>query len=150
MDGTDLFRQYYIPQDVRSSKAETICNTLVEIEPDVDIKKEECRLSPDNACSVSSRCDIVYEYLDRAEAKAMLVETFFAGSDYIVVSCSGMASSNSFNDIVTTHPMRRLYVCDDGVSNSGESFGLIIARVMVCVGHMANMILKIVLGHDKP
>lgn len=150
VDGTNLFRQCYLPRDVGFSKADAICDALIEIEPDVDLRIEECCLGPNNTCSVFSGCDIVCECLDWAEAKAMLVETLLTGSNCVVVSCSGMAGSGSSNDIVTMHPMRRLYVCGDGISDSEESFGLTAARVMVCAGHMANMVLRIALGHDKP
>ncbi len=150
VDGTNLFRQCYLPEDVGASKTDALCEKLKEIEPDADLEAFDCRLGPDNACGVFSGCDIVCECLDRADMKAMLVEALLAGSDCTVISCSGMAGSGSSNDIITARPMGRLYVCGDGISDSDDSFGLTAARVMVCAGHVANMVVRIALGHDKP
>lgn len=150
VDGSNLFRQCYLPSDVGRPKVEALRDHLLAIEPDLDIEVHDVTVGPSNACSLFGGCDVVCECFDRPEAKAMLVESILSGTDVPVVSCSGMAGFGSSNSIVTERRMSRLYVCGDGESDSSDSPGLTAARVMVCAGHVANMTLRLILGHDKP
>ena len=150
VDGSNLFRQCYLPSDVGRPKVEALRDHLLAIEPDLDIEVHDVTVGPSNACSLFGGCDVVCECFDRPEAKAMLVESILSGTDVPVVSCSGMAGFGSSNSIVTERRMSRLYVCGDGESDSSDGPGLTAARVMVCAGHVANMTLRLILGHDKP
>ena len=150
VDGSNLFRQCYLPSDVGRPKVEALRDHLLAIEPDLDIEAHDVTVGPSNACSLFGGCDVVCECFDRPEAKAMLVESILSGTDVPVVSCSGMAGFGSSNSIVTERRMSRLYVCGDGESDSSDGPGLTAARVMVCAGHAANMTLRLILGHDKP
>lgn len=150
VDGSNLFRQCYLPSDVGRPKVEALRDHLLAIEPDLDIEVHDVTVGPSNACSLFGGCDMVCECFDRPEAKAMLVESILSGTDVPVVSCSGMAGFGSSNSIVTERRMSRLYVCGDGTSDSSDGPGLTAARVMVCAGHTANMTLRLILGHDKP
>ena len=150
VDGSNLFRQCYLPSDVGRPKVEALRDHLLAIEPDLDIEVHDVTVGPSNACSLFGGCDVVCECFDRPEAKAMLVESILSGTDVPVVSCSGMAGFGSSNSIVTERRMSRLYVCGDGTSDSSDGPGLTAARVMVCAGHAANMTLRLILGHDKP
>ena len=151
VDGSNLFRQCYLPSDVGRRKTEAAAERLRAIEPDLDLEMFDGRVDAGNACSVFSGCDIVCEAFDRPEAKAELVETLLCGmDDVVVVSCSGMAGFGDSNSIRTTRPMRRLYVCGDGSSDASDGVGLTAARVMVCAGHSANLVLRLALGYEKP
>lgn len=151
VEESNLFRQCYTPSDVGKRKTDALSDGLLEIEPDLDLRVYDGEVTSDNACDVFSGCDVVCECFDRPEMKAMLVETILSGtSGTRVVSCSGMAGFGSSNDIVTERRMSRLYVCGDGSSDSSDGPGLTAARVMVCAGHVANMTIRLVLGHDKP
>ena len=150
VDGSNLFRQCYLPSDVGRPKVEALRDHLLAIEPDLDIEVHDVTVGPSNACSLFGGCDVVCECFDRPEAKAMLVESILLGTDVPVVSCSGMAGFGSSNSIVTDRRMSRLYVCGDGTSDSSDGPGLTAARVMVCAGHAANMAIRLILGHDKP
>lgn len=150
VDGSNLFRQCYLPSDVGRPKVEALRDHLLAIEPDLDIEVHDVTVGPSDACSLFGGCDVVCECFDRPEAKAMLVESILSGTDVPVVSCSGMAGFGSSNSIVTERRMSRLYVCGDGTSDSSDGPGLTAARVMVCAGHAANMTLRLILGHDKP
>ena len=150
VDGSNLFRQCYLPSDVGRPKVEALRDHLLAIEPDLDIEVHDVTVGPSNACSLFGGCDVVCECFDLPEAKAMLVESILSGTDVPVVSCSGMAGFGSSNSIVTERRMSRLYVCGDGESDSSDGPGLTAARVMVCAGHAANMTLRLILGHDKP
>ena len=150
VDGSNLFRQCYLPTDVGRPKVEALRDRLLEIEPDLSIEIHDVTVDPSNACPLFDGCDVVCECFDRPEAKAMLVESILSETDIPVVSCSGMAGFGSSNPIVTERRMSRLYVCGDGESDSSDGPGLTAARVMVCAGHAANMAVRLLLGYDKP
>ena len=151
VEDSNLFRQCYTPADVGRRKTEALSDILLEIEPGLDLRVYDEEVTADNACDVFSGCDVVCECFDRPEMKAMLVESVLSGtSGTRVVSCSGMAGFGSSNDMVTERRMSRLYVCGDGTSDSSDGPGLTAARVMVCAGHVANMTVRLVLGHGKP
>ena len=150
VDGSNLFRQCYLPADVGRLKVEALRDHLLEIEPDLTVEVHGAVVDPSNACPLFRGCDVVCECFDRPEEKAMLAETVISGSGIPVVSCSGMAGFGSSNSIVTERRMSRLYVCGDGVSDSSDGHGLTAARVMVCAGHAANMAIRLILGYEKP
>ena len=150
VEESNLFRQCYTPADVGRRKTEALSDRLLEIEPDLDLQVYDGAITADNACDVFSGCDVVCEALDRPDQKAMLVEAMLSGSESAVVSCSGMAGFGSSNSIVTERRLDRLYVCGDKTSDVEDNPGLTAARVMVCAGHMANMVVRIILGEDKP
>lgn len=150
VDSTNLFRQCYLPSDVGRRKTEAISEMLLAIEPDLDLTVFDGRVGADNACEVFGGCSVVCECFDAAEQKAMLAEAVLSGSRSILVSSSGMAGFGSSNTIATSRPLSGMYICGDGVSDSGDGPGLTAARVMVCAGHVANMALRLVIGEDKP
>lgn len=150
VDGSNLFRQCYTPSDVGRPKVDALAEVLLAIEPDLEVTARNVRLDPDNSCGVFSGCQVVCEALDRPDQKAMLVEAMLSGLESAVVSCSGMAGFGSSNSIVTERRLDRLYVCGDKTSDVEDNPGLTAARVMVCAGHMANMVVRIILGEDKP
>ena len=123
VDVTNLNRQMYgIP--------ETVCVTV----------------TPENAAELFRGWPIVCEAFDRPENKAMLVRTLLAECPQTtIVSGVGMAGYGDANDIRTTHPMRRLYVCGDGETAAGGMTGLMAPRVAVCAGHQANQVLQLIL-----
>ena len=67
-----------------------------------------------------------------------------------ITKSSGMAGYESSNTIQTRKRMSRLYVCGDGVTAAGNGVGLMAPRVLVCAGHEANMVLRLLLGIEEP
>lgn len=150
VDPSNLFRQCYLPSDVGRRKTEASEERLRAIEPSLDLRVFDGVVTGDNAGKVFEGCDVVCECFDRADMKAMLVESLLSDGRTVMVSCSGMAGFGSSNTITTSRPMRRLYVCGDRESDSSDGPGLTAARVMVCAGHAANMVLRLALGIDEP
>ena len=57
-----------------------------------------------------------------------------------------MAGYGSANAIITRRLGKNLYLCGDGCSAAQPGWGLMAPRVMVCAGHQANMVLRVILG----
>ena len=101
------------------------------------------RVTEANLAALLAEDDIVCEAFDRAETKAMLVSGVleaFPGKP--IVAASGMSGLASANAISTRRVAKRLYVCGDGETDSGDGLGLYGARVLVCAAHQATMILR--------
>ena len=67
-----------------------------------------------------------------------------------MVSASGMAGYTSANQIITTRQLKNLYVCGDLQCEARPGCGLMAPRVMVCAGHQANMVLRLLIGEEDP
>ena len=146
VDVTNLNRQMYGISHLGQFKTDAIRDILADINPYLDVETVCETVTPQNAAAIFGEWPIVCEAFDRPENKAMLVRTLLAECPQtIVVSGVGMAGYSDANDIRTTHPMRRLYVCGDGQTEAGGMTGLMAPRVAVCAGHQANQVIQLIL-----
>ena len=56
---------------------------------------------------------------------------------------AGLAPSNT---ITTKRVTKRFYICGDGVSDVNDGMGLISSRVLICAGHQAHAVIRIIAG----
>ena len=146
VDVTNLNRQMYGIPHLGRFKTDAIRDILADINPYLDIETVCETVTPQNATTIFKEWPIVCEAFDRPENKAMLVRTLLAECPQTtIVSGVGMAGYGDANDIRTTHPMRRLYVCGDGQTVAGGMTGLMAPRVAVCAGHQANQVIQLIL-----
>lgn len=148
---SNLNRQHYTMRDLGRPKADALRDQLIEINPYLDYKTYTMRVTPENAPQLFADCDVVCEAFDRADQKAMLIETLLAHlPDTPIVSGSGMAGCSSANAIRTERRFARLYLCGDGTSDIADGVGLMAPRVAVCAAHEATMVLRLLLGYTEP
>ena len=151
VEPSNLNRQQYAAAQVGLPKAEALRANIAAVNPFCDVVAEAVRVTEANLAALLAEDDVVCEAFDRAEAKAMLVagvlETFPRKP---VVAASGMSGLGSANDISTRRVAKRLYVCGDGETDSGDGLGLYGARVLVCAAHQATMILRLIDGAEEP
>ncbi len=149
VDGSNIKRQAYTLADIGRPKVSALSDIIRSIDPDVKLMSNHVMVTPTNASELFTDCDIVCEAFDRADQKAMLIETVLSENpDTIMIGCSGMAGNGPTNDIVTRKMMSRLYICGDGTSDISDGIRLNPARVSVCAGHMANAIIRILSGEE--
>lgn len=148
---SNLNRQHYTMRDLGRPKADALRDQLIEINPYLDYETYTTRVTPENALQLFADCDVVCEAFDRADQKAMLIETLLAHlPDTPIVSGSGMAGCGSANAIRTERRFTRLYLCGDGTSDIADGVGLMAPRVAVCAAHEATMVLRLLLGYTEP
>ena len=151
VDVTNLNRQHYTMRDLGRAKTDALLEQLMEINPYLDYQTYTTRVTPDNAAQLFAGCDVVCEAFDRADQKAMLIETLLERlPDTVVVSGSGMAGYGSVNAMHTERRFARLYVCGDGTSDIADGVGLFAPRVAACAAQQANMVLRLLLGETAP
>ncbi len=89
------------------------------------------------------------EAFDRADMKAMLVNTVLESMPRsIVVAASGLAGYGSNNSIATRRVSRRLYLTGDSVSEAAPGNGLMAPRVGIAAHHQANQVVRILLEEE--
>lgn len=144
---SNLNRQQYDTADLGRFKTEALRDHLLRINPYLSVSFRTVRVTPDNAVEIFGGYGIVCEAFDRADAKAMLINTLLGQCPQMrIVSGSGMAGTLSANAITTRRVFGRLYLCGDGVSDMDEAAGLMAPRVAVCANHEAHMALRLMLG----
>ncbi len=150
VDESNLHRQHYFPRHLGRPKTEALAEMLREINPYLEIETADIRLTAENVPEVLAGRPVIVEALDRAEAKAELVSAALAAfPTAYVVSASGLAGLGSANAIVSRRAAKRLFVCGDGLSEVREGVSLMAPRVMVCAGHQANLVLRLLLNMEE-
>lgn len=146
VDITNLNRQQYFTDDIGKKKTEALSAIIRKINPVIELETADTYVTEENALYLFKDYPIVCECFDKAENKAMLINTLLGQSDNItVVSASGMAGYGSSNTITTSHPMEKLYLCGDKISGIEQGMGLMAPRVALCAMHQANTVLEIIL-----
>lgn len=147
---TNLNRQAYRIPHLGKPKTQAITEILWEINPYLDIRTAQVKVTQDNAASLFGDYPILCEAFDQAEGKAMLISALLSQCpNMTIVSGSGMAGYGDCNAIRTRRAMRRLYLCGDETTDIGEGMGLMAPRVAVCAGHQANQVLQLILDTER-
>lgn len=151
VDITNLNRQHYTMKDIGIPKTLALQEQLEAINPYLYYETYTERIIPANAARLFADCDVICEAFDRADQKAMLIETLLERIPQTpIVSGSGMAGCGSANAIHTERKFGKLYVCGDGISDIEYGSGLMAPRVAVCAAHEAHMVLRLLIGADTP
>ena len=146
VDITNLNRQQYFTEDIGRKKTEALSAFIRKINPVIKLETADTYVTEENALSLFKDYPIVCECFDKAENKAMLINTLLSETKNItIVSASGMAGYGSSNTITTSKPMESLYLCGDKISGIEQGLGLMSPRVTLCAMHQANAVLEIIL-----
>ncbi len=147
VDISNLNRQQYLVGQLGMAKTEAMRENLSEIAPYCQVTAMQVRLDEGNIPELLGGVPIIVEAFDKAEAKAMLVNTVLERlPEAWLVSGNGMAGLGSANLIRTRRVGRRLLLCGDGVSDLEEGAGLVSARVLACAAHEAMAVIRIIAG----
>ncbi len=144
VDITNLHRQQYKASQIGEYKTLALAENICEIAPYTALEVHTARINENNLIELLSNADIICEAFDNAESKAMLANAVLeAMPDKFLVAASGMAGLGSANSIKTRKITKHFYLCGDEVSELAESFSLFSSRVMLCAGHQAHTVLRI-------
>ena len=147
VDVSNLNRQQYFVSQLGEYKTDALLNNLKNISPYTVITSQCVKLNEENIPELLAPYDIICEAFDKADQKAMLVNSVLENfPEKYLISGNGMAGFGSSNDIITRRITKRFYICGDGKSDISDGIGLVSARAAVCAAHQANMILRIISG----
>lgn len=147
VEPSNLNRQQYFLEQVGRPKTEALAENLARINPFVGVSLHNLEITPQNAPSLFAGVHVVVEAFDRAEAKAMLIDTVLREMPGVpVVAASGLAGFGPADGIVTRRVADNLYVVGDEVSEARPGEGLMAPRVGVAAHHQANAVVRLLLG----
>lgn len=145
VDISNINRQQYFINQIGQHKTDALYDTLKKILPYVNIRRTCIKLTENNIYDILKDDDIICEAFDNAESKAELVNCVLEKMpEKYIVSGSGMAGFSSGNKITTKKITKKFYICGDGESDISDGTGLVSSRVMICAGHQAHMIIRII------
>ncbi|MBQ8927267.1 MAG: sulfur carrier protein ThiS adenylyltransferase ThiF [Oscillospiraceae bacterium] len=147
VDISNLNRQQYFIDQLGMYKTEALVQTLRRIAPYSEITAVNVRLTEENIPELLADVPIVCEAFDKADQKAMLVNTVLTRLPHAyLVAGSGMAGLESANAVRTRRVTKRFYLCGDEHSDIADGLGLVSARVAACASHQATMVIRLIAG----
>jgi sulfur carrier protein ThiS adenylyltransferase len=150
VEPSNLNRQQYFIDQIGMFKVTALAENLGRINPYVTVEPQIVMLDPGNIATVFGGCTILVEAFDRADMKAMLVNTVLEQMpDTALIAASGLAGYGPNNDIVTTRVTAQLYLVGDGVSEARPGSGLMAPRVGIAASHQANQVVRLILGESE-
>lgn len=149
VEPSNLNRQQYFIDQIGMHKVVALTANLQRINPYVAVEQHTVMLDPANIPTVFAGCSLVVEAFDRADMKAMLVNTVLEQmAGVTVIAASGLAGYGSNNSIKTSRISTRFYLTGDGVSEAQPGNGLMAPRVSIAAGHQANQVIRCILGEE--
>lgn len=146
VEPSNLNRQQYFIDQIGKPKVQAISEILSRVNPFVELETHEIQLDEASIPRVFNEADVIVEAFDRAEMKAMIIETVLERMPRVaVVAASGVAGFGESNTI-RTRGSGRLFICGDEKTNVGPGLGLMAPRVGVVAHHQANQVMEILLG----
>jgi sulfur carrier protein ThiS adenylyltransferase len=146
VEPSNLNRQQYFIDQIGKPKTEAMEENLRRINPYVKVSSHKTVLTEKNIPEYFCKVSALVEAFDKAEAKAMLLNTMAEHCpDVPVVTASGVAGHGPSNSIKTT-PFGKYFIVGDQESEAAAGQGLMAPRVGIAAHHQANCVLRILLG----
>lgn len=147
VETSNLNRQHYTMQHLGLPKALALQEQLKAINPYLNYETYTERIVPANVVPLFDGCNVVCEAFDRADQKAMLIETLRTRLPGLpIVSGSGMAGYGSPNTMRAARRFSNLFVCGDETSDIADGLSLLAPRVALCAAQQATVTLRLLLG----
>jgi len=147
VEPSNLARQLYFPDQLGVLKTEALTETLLRIEPELDLTLFAEKIGADDIPRLFGGVDVLLEAVDTAEDKAMIVAT---ASDRLpktpLVWVAGLAGCASANAIQTQRIGETVWVVGDLEADIRDGLPLLASRVMVAAAHEAHIAIRILLG----
>ncbi len=147
VEPSNLNRQQYFIDQLGLPKAEALAANLRRINPYVEYEVHAVRLVPENIPLLFPDVDVMVEAFDRADQKAMLLQTFGAHFPQTpLVAASGLAGYGPGETIGVRKLGKRVFVVGDLATSAAPGCGLMAPRVGIAAHMQANLVLRLLLG----
>lgn len=150
VEPSNLNRQQYFVHQIGMLKVEALQKNIALINPYVSIQVYQEKLDRNNVERIFKEAEVVVEAFDRAEEKAMLINTVSEKMpDKYIVAASGVAGYGENNEIKTVRFSSKIFIVGDHKTAAQPGVGLMAPRVGIAAHHQANTVLRILLGEEK-
>ncbi|MDR1861931.1 MAG: sulfur carrier protein ThiS adenylyltransferase ThiF [Candidatus Ancillula sp.] len=152
VEPSNLNRQNFFESHLGQDKPLALQEMLHNVNSEVQVEVEVVKIVQENAPALLQDVDIICEAFDNPKSKAVLAnicrtDPVLSSKPY--VGGSGMAGVLSGNTIRTRRLAKNFYICGDLEFSGADAGGLMAPRVLICAGHQANMITRLILGKDE-
>jgi len=145
VEPSNLNRQQYFADQLGQLKTEALTASLRRINPYVRVEAHPVKLTPDNIPSIFGKVDVMIEAFDRAEQKAMLLNTFTAARPGVpFIGASGMAGFGPEETLGVKKMGGNIYIAGDLETAAGPGCGLMAPRVGIVAHMQANLALRLI------
>lgn len=139
VEESNLNRQLYFRDQIGQLKVEALKTNLLRINPLLDLEIHQIRLTSENIPVIFDRVDILFEAFDRADQKAMIIESsLITWPERPLIVGSGMAGYGN-SDTIRLRISGNLYICGDESSEIGTEMPPLAPRVGMVANMMANV-----------
>ena len=145
VEPSNLNRQQYFIDQLGQPKAAALEANLRRINPYVQYETHCVRITPDNIDELFGEVDVLVEAFDRADQKAMLLQSFRGAP---IVAASGLAGQGPGETIGVRKIGRDIYVVGDLETGAAPGCGLMAPRVGIAAHMQANLVLRLLLGEE--
>jgi sulfur carrier protein ThiS adenylyltransferase len=150
VEPSNLNRQQYFVHQIGMAKVEALQKNIATINPYVKVQTYQEKLDRNNVERIFKEAEVVVEAFDRAEEKAMLINTVSEKMpDKYIVAASGVAGYGENNEIKTVRFSSKIFIVGDQKTAAQPGIGLMAPRVGIAAHHQANTVLRILLGEEK-
>ena len=123
---------------------------LHRINPYLTVHTHQVMLDSGNIHSVFSGVTVLVECFDRADQKAMLIESASeALPDTFIIGGSGMAGFGDSNRIQTIRMGTNVFVSGDLSTAAAPGCGLMAPRVGIAACHQANLVVGLIVDPEN-
>ena len=149
VEPSNLNRQQYSIEHIGMTKTDAMVQILTSINPYIEVITHKIVLDRNNIPRVFQEADVIVECLDRAEAKAMFIQTVleFLPETYIV-GASGLAGYGDSNSIQTIKLGDKLFMVGDLATPAEPGRGLMAPRVGIAAHHQANLVVSLLMDSE--
>lgn len=145
VEPSNLNRQQYFIDQLGMTKAAALEANLKRINPYVQYEAHCQRITPENMAELFGAVDVLVEAFDRADQKAMLLQSFQGKP---VVAASGLAGYGPGDTIGVRKMGERVYIVGDLETGAAPGCGLMAPRVGIAAHMQANVVLRLLLGEE--
>lgn len=145
VEPSNLNRQQYFIDQLGMTKAAALEANLRRINPYVQVEAQCLRVTPKNVPALFGGVDVLVEAFDRADQKAMLLQSF---SGKPIVAASGVAGYGAGEGIGVRKMGEGIFVVGDLETGAAPGCGLMAPRVGIAAHMQANLVLRILLGEE--
>ncbi|OQX18937.1 MAG: thiamine biosynthesis protein ThiF [Desulfobulbaceae bacterium A2] len=147
---SNLHRQHYFLDQVGHRKTEALAASLMRINPYLDVRLLDRRLTEEDIPRLFPAADVLAECFDDPAMKAAALRaTLLHLPRTAYVGASGLAGTGCGETIISRPLRPGVYLVGDGSSEAGADGGLWAPRVGIAAHQQANQILRLLLGQDE-
>lgn len=138
---SNINRQQFFYDQIGATKVDALKANLERINPFVDIRVINQKLSPENFEQIiPADCDIIFECFDNPVCKAELVRFCISNRNHIyTVAVSGIAGYGDVSTITSKNISSNLYIVGDFESAVEDGLGTLSTRVMYGAALQAHL-----------